>query len=248
MKIVAIIPCRFSSTRFEGKPLALISGKPMIQQVYERAKKIEKITDIFIATDDQRIFNAVLGFDGNVLMTSSKNRSGTDRVAEAAEKIGLLPDDIVINIQGDQPLFNPRSINELIDAFNTGSDFEMGTLAFQTVDEDEINKPKDVKVTFDCNGFALYFSRSPIPFHRNPAARQEIYKHLGIYAYTKQFLSRFHNLPEGKLEKIEKLEQLRAIEFGHRIKVIITQYDSPEVDFPNDIERIEKALNRCSAL
>ncbi|MFQ5484139.1 MAG: 3-deoxy-manno-octulosonate cytidylyltransferase, partial [Desulfobacterales bacterium] len=158
MKIVAIIPCRFSSTRFEGKPLALISGKPMIQQVYERAKKIEKITDIFVATDDQRIFNAVLGFDGNVLMTSSKNRSGTDRVAEAAEKIGLLPDDIVINIQGDQPLFNPRSINELIDAFNTGSDFEMGTLAFQTVDEDEINKPKDVKVTFDCNGFALYFS------------------------------------------------------------------------------------------
>ncbi len=248
MKVVAIIPCRFRSTRFEGKPLARIGGKSMIQRVYEKAKQSAKITDVFVATDDQRIFDAVLGFDGNVLITSSKNRSGTDRVAEAAEKMGLLADDIVVNIQGDQPLLDPRSIDELIGAFNTGSGFEMGTLAFRTFDEDEINRSKDVKVTFDFKGFALYFSRSPIPFHRDPEMRPVVYKHLGIYAYTKRFLAIFHSLPEGKLEKIEKLEQLRAIEFGHRIKVIITKYDSPEVDFPNDIARIEKALNRCSAL
>ena len=248
MKIVAIIPSRFRSTRFEGKPLALIGGKSMIQRVYEKAKKSGKIADVFVATDDQRIADAVLDFDGHALMTSSENRSGTDRVAEAADKIGLMSDDIVVNIQGDQPLLDPRSIDELIGAFNAGSNFEMGTLAFRTLDEDEMNNPKDVKVTFDSEGFALYFSRSPIPFHRDPDVPPVVYKHLGIYAYTKQFLDTFQCLPEGKLEKLEKLEQLRAIEFGHRIKVIITKYDSTEVDFPNDIARVEKALNRCSVL
>lgn len=248
MKVVAIIPSRFRSTRFEGKPLARIGGKSMVQRVYEKAKQSKKITDVFVATDDQRIVDAVLGFDGHALMTSSESRSGTDRVAEAAEKIGLGPDDIVVNIQGDQPLLDPRSIDELIGAFNTGSGFEMATLAFRTFDENEINNPKDVKVTFDFEGFALYFSRSPIPFHRDPNVRPMFYKHLGIYAYKKRFLEIFRSLPEGKLENLEKLEQLRAIEFGHRIKVIITKYDSPEVDFPNDIARVEKALNRCSAL
>lgn len=248
MKVVAIIPSRFSSTRFEGKPLAQIGGKSMIQRVYEKAKQSKKITDVFVATDDQRIIDAVLDFDGHALMTSSENKSGTDRVAEAAEKIGLGADDIVVNIQGDQPLLDPRSIDELIGAFNAGSGFEMATLAFRTFDENEINNPKDVKVTFDFEGFALYFSRSPIPFHRDPKVRSMVYKHLGIYAYKKRFLEIFQSLSEGKLENLEKLEQLRAIEFGHRIKVIITKYDSPEVDFPNDIARIEKALNRCSPL
>jgi len=248
MKIVAIIPSRFRSTRFEGKPLARISGKSMVQRVYERAKQSKKITDVFVATDDQRIVDAVLDFDGRALMTSSENKSGTDRVAEAAEKIGLVADDIVVNIQGDQPLLDPRSIDELIGAFNAGSGFEMATLAFRTFDENEINNPKDVKVTFDFEGFALYFSRSPIPFHRDSKVRPMVYKHLGIYAYKKRFLEIFQSLSEGKLENLEKLEQLRAIEFGHRIKVIITKYDSPEVDFPNDIARVEKALNRCPAL
>ena len=248
MKVVAIIPSRFSSTRFEGKPLARIGGKSMVQRVYEKAKQSEKITDVFVATDDQRIVDAVLDFDGHALMTSSENKSGTDRVAEAAEKIGLVADDIVVNIQGDQPLFDPRSIDELIGAFNAGSGFEMATLAFRTLDENEINNPKDVKVTFDFDGFALYFSRSPIPFHRDPDVRPMFYKHLGIYAYKKRFLEIFQSLPEGKLENLEKLEQLRAIEFGHRIKVIVTKYDSPEVDFPNDIARVEKALNQCPAL
>lgn len=248
MKVVAIIPSRFSSTRFEGKPLARIGGKSMVQRVYEKAKQSKKITDVFVATDDQRIVDAVLDFDGHALITSSENKSGTDRVAEAAEKIGLVADDIVVNIQGDQPLLDPRSIDELIGAFNAGSGFEMATLAFRTLDENEINNPKDVKVTFDFEGFALYFSRSPIPFHRDPDVRPMVYKHLGIYAYKKRFLEIFQSLPEGKLENIEKLEQLRAIEFGHRIKVIITKYDSPEVDFPNDIAGVEKALNRCPAL
>jgi len=246
MKIVVIIPSRYGSSRFEGKPLALIAGKPMINLVYERASKAESITDVIVATDDERIFSTVKDSGGNAVMTSKENRSGTDRVAEAAELIGLNPDDIIVNVQGDQPLLDPRCIDDLVKPFFIIPDLEMSTLAFKIINKDEITNPKDVKVTFDDKGFALYFSRSPIPFCRDSSTGYNIYKHLGIYAYTKQFLEVFRKLPYGKLEVIEKLEQLRAIEHGHKIIVVVTSYDSPEVDHPEDIERIEKIISKPS--
>jgi 3-deoxy-manno-octulosonate cytidylyltransferase (CMP-KDO synthetase) len=244
MKTVVIIPARYHSTRFGGKPLAKICGKPMIQWVYENSKKAEKISHVVVATDDDRIAEAVRSLGGEAVMTSDQNRSGTDRVAEAADKMGLSPKDIIVNVQGDQPLINPRCLDDVVRPFSEDSNFAMSTLAFKIVRKEEITNPKHVKVTFDRNGFALYFSRSPIPFGRDRPADFETYKHLGIYAYTRQYLDTFRNLPEGHLEQIEKLEQLRALEYGHKIKVVVTGYDSPEVDIAEDIERIEKIL-RC---
>jgi 3-deoxy-manno-octulosonate cytidylyltransferase (CMP-KDO synthetase) len=240
MKIAVIIPARYDSTRFPGKPLSLFNGKPMIQQVYERVSLSNIVTDVTVATDDQRIFDIVGGFGGNAVMTGKENRSGTDRVAEAAEKMGLNLNDIVVNIQGDQPKVHPQHLREVIDPFHTEPGTEMSTLAFRIVKKDEITNLKDCKVTFDNRGYALYFSRSPIPCARDADTIFDTYKHLGIYAYTKRFLETYRNLPEGRLEAIEKLEQLRAIEYGYQIKVVITEYDSPEVDLPEDIPRIEK--------
>jgi 3-deoxy-manno-octulosonate cytidylyltransferase (CMP-KDO synthetase) len=242
MKIVAIIPARYDSTRFAGKPLALIAGKPMIEWVYERAKKVQQITDVVVATDDQRIFEAVRRFDGKAVMTGKESRTGTDRVAEAADLMGLDHDDIVVNIQGDQPCIVSQHLDDVVNPFRSGLDFEMSTLAFKIVNTEEITSPKDCKVTFDNKGYALYFSRSPIPCARDADTIFDTYKHLGVYAYTKRFLEVFRSLPEGRLESIEKLEQLRVLEHGYRIYVETTQYDSPEVDLPDDIPRIEKII------
>ncbi len=242
MKSVVIIPARYQSTRFEGKPLATICGKPMIQRVFENSIKAEKISRVVVATDDDRIAKAVRAFGGEVIMTSDQNRSGTDRVAEAAEKMGLSSKDIVVNVQGDQPLIDPRCLNEVVRPFSDDPEITMSTLAFKIVNQEEITDPKHVKVTFDQKGFALYFSRSPIPFGRDRSVDFDTYKHLGIYAYTKQYLDIFRNLPEGRLEQIEKLEQLRALEHGHKIMVILTENDSPEVDHVEDIERVENIL------
>ena len=242
MKIVVMIPARFGSNRFNGKPLAMIAGKPMIQMVYERVAMAGRVTDAIVATDDQRIREAVMGFGGRVIMTSPKNRSGTDRLCEAADQMGLAPDDIVVNVQGDQPLIHPGCVNEVVAPFFSEPTLEMSTLAFKIVDPQEIHNPKDVKTTFDHRGYALYFSRSPIPHGRDEGVEFDTYKHLGIYAYTRRFLNIFANLPEGRLEAIEKLEQLRALEHGHRIKVVVTRHDSPEVDLPEDIARVEKMM------
>lgn len=244
MKIFAIIPARYDSTRFPGKPLRLYMGKPMIQQVYERASLSQIVEDVFVATDDQRIFDAVSSFNGNVLMTGKECRSGTDRTAEAAEKIGLAPDDIVVNIQGDQPEIHPQHLKDVVSPFKSEQDTDMATLAFRIVEKDEITNPKDCKVTFDNKGYALYFSRSPIPCARDTDTIFDTFKHLGVYAYKRRFLEIFRGLPEGKLEVIEKLEQLRAIEYGYQIKVVVTEYDSPEVDLPEDIPRIERLFGR----
>jgi 3-deoxy-manno-octulosonate cytidylyltransferase (CMP-KDO synthetase) len=238
--ITAIIPTRFASSRFEGKPLALILKKPMIQWVYERAMASSILANVVVATDDKRIFDAVASFGGNAVKTSSQNRTGTDRVAEAAEKLELSWDDVVVNIQGDQPLIDPRSIDDVVRPFFENPVVEMSTLGFPIVNQREITDPKDVKVTFDAQGYALYFSRSRIPCPRDSDSIFQTYKHLGVYAYTRRFLEKFRKLPEGRLEQIEKLEQLRAIEHGYRIKVIVTRYDSPEVDLPEDILRIER--------
>ena len=242
MKVVAIIPSRFGSSRFEGKPLAPIVGKPMIQHVCESASRAPCIDQVVVATDDKRIFNEVETFGGTAVMTSESQRSGTDRVAEAAEKLNMSLDDIVINVQGDQPLMDPRCLDEVVAPFSADPELEMSTLAFRIADPQEYTNPKDVKVVMDHKGNALYFSRAPVPFARDEGEQFDSYKHLGVYAYTRRFLEIFRKLPTGLLEEIEKLEQLRALEFGHRVKVVVTPYDSPEVDLPSDIQRIESLI------
>ena len=251
MKIVVIIPSRFGSTRFPGKPLHPITpqgkdpqvdAKPMIQWVYESAQQANTVNGVFAATDDQRIVEAVEAFGGRAIMTSAANRSGTDRVGEAANTIGLRPDDIVVNIQGDQPTFNPHQIDQVVQPLLEDRTLDMSTLAFKIIDSNEITNPKDCKVTFDQEGFALYFSRAPIPWDRDKDTPCDIYKHLGVYAYTRRFLDTFRALPDGILENVEKLEQLRVLEYGHRIKIVLTIHDSLEVDVPADIPRIEALL------
>lgn len=240
----AIIPSRFGSSRFEGKPLALLAGKSMIQRVYEQTAKAVNITKVVVATDDHRIEEAVNAFGGEVVMTSEKLKSGTDRVASAAEILGLSPDDIVVNVQGDQPIFHPASLDELMAPFAHDPDLQMSTLAYRITDQRELTDPKDVKVCFDQRGFALYFSRSRIPYPRDGEEEIPTYKHLGFYAYKKGFLDTISALPVSELENIEKLEQLRVLEHGYRIKVVVTEHDSPEVDLPEDIERIEGIISR----
>jgi 3-deoxy-manno-octulosonate cytidylyltransferase (CMP-KDO synthetase) len=237
---VAVIPARYGSSRLKGKPLALIAGKPMIQRVYEQAEKSSTVTQTIVATDDQRIVDAVEKFGGQAMMTSDTCRSGTDRVAEVAARLTLAPEEILINIQGDQPVFDPRCLDEMIAPFGAEPGLGMATLAFKIVQEREITDPKDVKVVFDRNGFALYFSRAQIPFPRDGQAGVDYYKHLGFYAYTRQFLERIVCLPTGVCEHVEKLEQLRVLEYGHKIKVVVTPFDSPEIDLPEDIRRIEE--------
>jgi len=239
---IAVIPARYGSSRLEGKPLALIAGKPMIQRVYEQAQKSSVVTQTIVATDDQRIVDAVEGFGGRAMMTSETCRSGTDRVAEVAAVLNLDSGDILINIQGDQPVFDPRCLDQMIRPFETDKTLYMSTLAFKIQDEREITDPKDVKVTFDRNGFALYFSRAQIPFPRDGQSGVDYYKHLGFYAYTREFLDKIITLPTGICEDVEKLEQLRVLEFGFPIKVVVTPYDSPEIDLPEDIKRIETRL------
>jgi len=244
VKIVAIIPCRYHSKRFEGKPLASILGKPMIEWVYERANKAAIVSDVVVATDDKRIYDCVEGFGGRVLLTTRAHRCGSDRVAEAAEKLGLQDNDIVINIQGDQPAFDTRCLSEVVSPLIDDSDLVMATLIYRIRDRHEIKDPNHVKCVFDKDHFALYFSRSPIPFARDGSESVHIYKHLGIYAFRKHFLERFASLPPGRLEATEKLEQLRAIESGYRIKVVETRHDSKGVDIAADVQKLEDVLSQ----
>ncbi|MBU0969882.1 MAG: 3-deoxy-manno-octulosonate cytidylyltransferase [Proteobacteria bacterium] len=239
---IAVIPSRFGSSRFEGKPLAMIAGKSMIRRVYEQTCKSSAVTRTVVATDDLRILDAVKAFGGEAVMTSDTCRSGTDRVAQTANILKLADNEVIVNIQGDQPVFNPLIIDDLVLPFKEDPSLSMSTLAFKIQDKREITDPKDVKVTFDVNGFAMYFSRAQIPYPRDGQTGVDFYKHLGFYAYQKSFLDKIVTLPTGTCENIEKLEQLRVLEFGHRIKVVITEYDSPEIDLPEDIKRIEIRL------
>ncbi len=243
MTCVAVIPSRYESSRFNGKPLADICGKPMIQHVYDAAIRSKVIDQVVVATDDRRIYDAVLGFGGQALMTSEKHRSGTDRTLEAARHLRLSGRDIVINVQGDQPMMNPRCMEQVIAPLEEEPDLVMSTLAFPIVDPLEFTGPKDVKVVMNQKGDALYFSRAPIPYDRDGSDDFISYKHLGIYAYRYHFLEVFSKLQTGYLENLEKLEQLRALEHGHTIRVVVTSYDSPEVDLPEDIQRIETLLS-----
>ncbi len=244
MKIVAIIPARYASERFPGKPLALIKGRPMIQHVYLRAKKSPTLEKVVVATDDERIKRAVEEIGGESLMTSPSHRCGTERIAEAADLLRLSEDDIVVNIQGDQPLLEPVVIEELVRPLLLKSEILMATLAVPIKREEEKDDPNRVKVVLDREGFALYFSRSPIPFHRPPGESPVYLRHIGLYAYRRDFLDVFVRLEPGELEKAEKLEQLRALEYGYRIAVSITKYDFPEVDTPEDLKRVEELMTK----
>jgi 3-deoxy-manno-octulosonate cytidylyltransferase (CMP-KDO synthetase) len=240
-KVVAIIPARYHSNRFEGKPLATILGKPMIQHVYERAMAVPLLSRVAVATDDERIAECVKGFGGEVVMTRSDHVSGTDRLAEAATIMDIPEQDVVVNIQGDQPLFESEVVEQVARPLLDDPALPMSTLIYKIVRKEEISDPNHVKTVFDVNGNALYFSRSSIPFQRNPEepVSPTYYKHLGFYGYRKGFLLTFVSLPEGEWERFEKLEQLRALEFGYRIRVVLTDHDSIEVDTPQDLMRVE---------
>lgn len=244
--VIAIIPARYQSNRFEGKPLADILGKPMIQHVYERAISVDLLSRVAVATDDERIADCVRGFGGEVVMTRSDHVSGTDRLAEAAEKLDIAERDVVINIQGDQPLFSFEVVEQVARPLLEDPSLPMSTLIYRIIRREEITDPNHVKTVFDRHGNALYFSRSPIPFQRNPEepVPPTYYKHLGFYAYRKGFLLTFVGLPEGEWERFEKLEQLRALEYGYTIKVVLTEHDSVEVDTPKDLQRVVDLINQ----
>ncbi|MBM9536337.1 3-deoxy-manno-octulosonate cytidylyltransferase [Desulfobulbus alkaliphilus] len=243
--ITAIIPARYHSNRFEGKPLALINEKPMIQHVVERALQVELLSRVVVATDDQRIADAVASFGGSWVMTRGDHATGTDRLAEAALLLDISDQEIIVNIQGDQPLFPAEIVEQVARPLVDDPALPMSTLIYKIVRPEEISDPNHVKTVFDCHHNALYFSRSPIPFQRDPGAgvQPTYYKHLGFYAYRKGFLVTFVGLPEGQWERFEKLEQLRALEFGYTIRVVLSDHDSVEVDTPDDLLRVKKLLS-----
>jgi 3-deoxy-manno-octulosonate cytidylyltransferase (CMP-KDO synthetase) len=239
MKAIGIIPARWEATRLPGKPLAEIAGRPMIQHVYEQARKATALAEVLVATDSERIFAAVQGFGGEVVMTSPDHRSGTDRVAEAA---AMRTADVVVNIQGDEPLIDPAAIDSLVAPFALDRELEITTLATPIRAPEEIEDPSAVKVVVDRRGFALYFSRYPIPYQRDTPAAGRRLKHLGLYGYRAEFLQIYSHLEPTPLEQTEKLEQLRALEHGWRIQVVLTEHDAIGVDTPEDLARVRAIM------
>lgn len=238
-KILAIIPSRFQSSRFPGKPLALINNKPMVQWVYERVSSIKEIADVYVATDDKRIFDAVTSFKGKAIMTGECS-CGTDRVYQACQMIDA---DIVLNIQGDEPMIKTEMIRDLISAFNDPT-VNMATLKKEITAKEDILNPNIAKIITDANNDAIYFSRCSIPYNRDNRDDVKYYKHIGVYGYTKEFLKKFVTLPPSNLEKAEQLEQLRAIENGYKIRVVETQFQSIGVDIPEHIFIVEKEMSK----
>lgn len=240
MKILGVIPARYASTRFEGKALADILGKPMIQHVYERARKATNINDLTVATDDERIFKVVKDFGGNAIMTS-QHPTGTDRIAEVAQGCDA---DIIVNIQGDEPLIEPQMIDEAIEPFFKDDSIDLSTLVHRINSDQEYNNPNVVKVVVNKAGFAMYFSRSPIPYIKANINRETIslYRHVGLYVYKKEALLEFAKIQSTPLETCEGLEQLRFLENGYRMKVVETSYKSIGVDTPEDLEKVKNIL------
>lgn len=245
---VGIIPARYASTRLKGKPLISLAGKPMIQWVYEKCTCSRYLSKVIVATDDERIGKCVEGFGGEAVLTSSHHRSGTDRVAEVVRRLNLEDEDVILNIQGDEPLINTQAIDHLARTMLDTPQLKMATLAYRSGDEKEWNDSQVVKVVVDSDNFALYFSRASIPYFRECASPFFFFKHLGIYAYRKDFLLKFNQWSPTPLEKAEHLEQLRVLEKGYRIKVIFTDFDSISVDTPQDLEVVKKRIRRNSPL
>jgi 3-deoxy-manno-octulosonate cytidylyltransferase (CMP-KDO synthetase) len=238
LKILGIIPARFASTRFPGKPLIDIGGKTMIRRVYEQAKKATSLSDVIVATDDQRIYDEVLSFGGKVVMTASHHQNGSERCAEAIIDI---PADVVINIQGDEPFIHPEQIDTLAALFADPA-CQIGTLIKVCNDKALLEKPSIVKVTVDKNFKALYFSRSVIPYLRNIDTHPTFYKHIGIYGYRVDVLNKITKLKATPLELAESLEQLRWLENGYSIQTAVTTHESISIDVPEDLERVKSLI------
>jgi len=255
--IVAVIPARGASTRLPAKPLIDLCGKPMIQHVYERTAMATLVDRVTVATDNERIAETIRKFGGEVIMTPAEIQSGSDRVAHVAKY--LTDADIIVNIQADEPLIAPQMIDEAIRPMSENlqqkspkKDFWVGTLAKKIASAEDLQNPNVVKVVIDVAGFAIFFSRSPIPYMRDGADKNRwhlqypYYKHIGLYVFKKDFLTHFATWKESALESVEKLEQLRIIEHGYKIKVALTEFDSIPVDTPDDVERVRNLMQQTT--
>jgi 3-deoxy-manno-octulosonate cytidylyltransferase (CMP-KDO synthetase) len=250
---IAVIPARYGSTRFPGKSLVMIRDKPMIQWVYERTRLSRLVNRVIVATDDKRIRKAVIDFGGEAIMTSPAHATGTDRIAEVARNIDC---DLVVNVQGDEPLIHPQMIDQSVMPLAADTSIPMGTVCRRIEGGQEAFDPNVVKVVLDRNQFALYFSRAPIPWDRDAWAGKDsfagmspnavMYKHIGLYVYRRDFLLAYAAMPQTRLEQIEKLEQLRVLESGNRIKAVITEHESFGVDIPGDLSKILQQLEKES--
>lgn len=242
-KVVVVIPARYASTRLPGKPLVNLAGKPMIQRVYERAKQAQTVHRVLVATDDQRIYEAVQGFGGEARMTRADHRTGTERIAEVAvQEAG----DVFVNVQGDEPLIEPATIDTAVGALLEEPAAQIATVATPIRHAADIMDPNIVKTVLDFDGNALYFSRAPIPWIRDTQQKLHVkyWKHLGLYVFQRDALLEYPTLPNGELEKIEQLEQLRWLENGWRIRVAEVAHDAVSVDVPEDVARVERLLNQ----
>lgn len=236
---IGVIPARYGSTRFPKKVIADLMGKPIIQHIWESAKNAKMLDDLVIATDNEEIMKVIEKFGGKAIFTSPDHATGTDRIAEVVNAIDV---KIIVNIQGDEPLIRPMMIDSLVRTMSGDNNISMASLMRKMDDQEEIKNPNVVKVIVDKNNFAIYFSRSPIPYPRIATEAALYYKHMGIYAYRKDFLYEFTNLPKSYLEKAESLEQLRALENGFKIKMVETKFDTIGVDTPEDLEKVKMRI------
>jgi len=242
-KVIVVIPSRYASTRLPGKPLVLLAGKPMVQHVYEQAKRAQTVHRVLVATDDQRISDAVTSFGGEARMTRSDHRTGTERIAEvAAHEAG----DVFVNVQGDEPLIDPVAIDTAVGALLEEPQAQISTVATPIRHAGDIMDPNVVKTVLDFDGNALYFSRAPIPWIRDTQQKMHVkyWKHLGLYVFQREALLEYPTLPQGELEKIEQLEQLRWLENGWKIRVAEVAHDAVSVDVPEDVARVEKLMQK----
>ena len=248
MSTIAVIPSRYASTRLEGKPLMDIAGKPMVQRVYEVALRARLVDRVIVATDDKRIFDTVHGFGGEAALTSPHHASGTDRIAEVVDHLSC---ELVVNLQGDEPLMDPRLIDSVVQLLLDNQDVPMASAQIPIETIEDLMNPNIVKVVSDHNGYALYFSRSPLPYRFREGEDDRAsfgFKHIGLYVYRKDFLKKIVSLDPSPLEKQERLEQLRVLENGYKIKLVTTKYDSIGVDTPEDLIQARKRIEDLEVL
>jgi 3-deoxy-manno-octulosonate cytidylyltransferase (CMP-KDO synthetase) len=243
LRVIVVIPSRYGSTRLPGKPLVALAGRPMVQHVYERAKQAQTVHRVIVATDDQRIMDAVKAFGGEARMTRADHRTGTERIAEVAVHE---PGDVFVNVQGDEPLIDPAAIDTAVGALLEEPQAQIATVATPIRHAGDIMDPNVVKTVLDFDGNALYFSRAPIPWIRDTQQKLHVkyWKHLGLYVFQREALLEYSTLPQGELEKIEQLEQLRWLENGWKIRVAEVVHDAVSVDIPEDVARVEKLMQK----
>jgi len=241
LKFIAVIPARYASTRFPGKLMEILGEKTVIRTTYENVVKTNLFDEVFVVTDSELIYNEITSHHGKAMMSIKQHETGSDRIAEAIENITC---DVIVNVQGDEPFINTKALEQLIDAYKKDVDqqISLATLKIEIKDEDEVKNPNVVKVVSDVNDFALYFSRSPIPFARDEDFKPKYYRHIGVYAFRKQALQKFSKLKMQQNEKAEKLEQLRYMEYGMRIKVLETDFVGIGIDTIEDLEKAKKLL------